>query len=156
MKRVKYLCFDMDGTIADLYGVENWLPMLRAENPKPYVTAEPMWDMERLNNALLKAKKKGIKVCVITWLSMDSSREYKREVRQAKKNWLMEQNFPFDKFHAVQYGTTKGDCIRNIIKSNESATLFDDSEKVRYGWNFGDTVDPTEIDIIEYIERLVE
>ena len=156
MKKVKYLCFDMDGTIADLYGVENWLPMLRAENPKPYMTAEPMWDMERLNKALLKAKKKGIKVCVITWLSMDSSREYKKEVRQAKKNWLMEQNFPFDKFHAVQYGTTKGDCIRGIIKSNESATLFDDSEKVRYGWNFGDTVDPTEIDIIEYIERLVE
>ena len=27
--------FDMDGTISDLYAVENWLPMLRAENPKP-------------------------------------------------------------------------------------------------------------------------
>lgn len=156
MKKVKYLCFDMDGTIADLYGVENWLPMLRAENPMPYVAAEPMWDMERLNNALLRAKKKGIKVCIITWLSMDSSIEYKKEVRQAKKNWLIEQGFPFDKFHAIQYGTTKGDCIRNIIKSNESATLFDDSEKVRYGWNFGETIDPAEIDIIEYIERLVE
>lgn len=155
MKRVKYLCFDMDGTIADLYGVENWLSMLRAENPKPYMTAKPMWDMERLNNALFKAKKKGIKICVITWFSMNSSREYKKEVRQAKKNWLKEQNFPFDKFHAVQYGTTKGDCIRSIIKSNESATLFDDNEKVRKGWHLGETVDPTVTDIIEYIEGLV-
>lgn len=156
MKRVKYLCFDMDGTIADLYGVENWLSILRAENPLPYEIAKPMWDMEKLNRVLAAARKKGIKVMIITWLSMDSSREYKTVVRRAKKNWLMEQNFPFDKFHAVQYGTTKGDCIRNIIKSNESAILFDDSEKVRYGWNFGDTVDPMETDIIEFIEGLVE
>ena len=27
--------FDMDGTIANLYGVENWLPMLRAYDPTP-------------------------------------------------------------------------------------------------------------------------
>ena len=25
--------FDMDGTIADLYGVEDWLPKLRAYDP---------------------------------------------------------------------------------------------------------------------------
>ena len=25
----KILVFDMDGTIANLYGVENWLPMLQ-------------------------------------------------------------------------------------------------------------------------------
>ena len=41
----KTLVFDMDGTIADLYGVENWLPMLRAEDPLPYEIAEPIYNM---------------------------------------------------------------------------------------------------------------
>ena len=40
------ICFDMDGTIADLYAVNNWQNMLRAYDPTPYATAEPMWDME--------------------------------------------------------------------------------------------------------------
>lgn len=33
------ICFDMDGTIADLYGVENWLDYLIAEDVKPYAEA---------------------------------------------------------------------------------------------------------------------
>ena len=36
---IKEIVFDMDGTIADLYGVENWLPKLRAYDPTPYQTA---------------------------------------------------------------------------------------------------------------------
>ena len=33
------ICFDMDGTIANLYGVENWLAYLVAEDVKPYKEA---------------------------------------------------------------------------------------------------------------------
>ena len=36
---------DMDGTIADLYGVEDWLKKLRAEDSSPYEEAEPMCDL---------------------------------------------------------------------------------------------------------------
>ena len=35
----KTIWFDLDGTIANLYGVDGWLPMLRAENPAPYGNA---------------------------------------------------------------------------------------------------------------------
>lgn len=42
------LIFDMDGTIAALYNVENWLPKLRAEDASPYAEAAPMWDMNAL------------------------------------------------------------------------------------------------------------
>ena len=35
----KTLVFDMDGTIANLYAVENWLEDLRSENPRPYEVA---------------------------------------------------------------------------------------------------------------------
>ena len=48
----KYLCFDMDGTIADLYAVNGWLEQLRAYNPNPYKVAEPMWDMVELARAI--------------------------------------------------------------------------------------------------------
>lgn len=156
MKKVKYLCFDMDGTIADLYGVANWLPMLRAESPTPYEIAKPMWDMNRLATALQKAQAQGIEVCVITWLSKGSSKEYKKVVRKAKRNWLMENDFPYNRFSAVQYGATKADSIRKFIGENESAILFDDSEEVRRGWHLGETVDPTVTDIIEFVEGLVE
>ena len=40
------ICFDMDGTIADLYGVQNWLEMLQAENPQPYRQAKPLLDIK--------------------------------------------------------------------------------------------------------------
>ena len=36
--------FDMDGTIADLYGVENWLNDLRTERTTPYEIATPLCD----------------------------------------------------------------------------------------------------------------
>ena len=156
MKKVKYLCFDMDGTIADLYGVANWLPMLRAESPAPYEMAKPMWDMNRLATALQKAQAQGIEVCVITWLSKGSSKLYKKEVRKAKRKWLMENDFPYNRFSAVQYGATKANSIRKFIGENESAILFDDNEEVRKGWHLGETVDPTVTDIIEFIDGLVE
>ena len=59
MKRVKYLCFDMDGTIADLYGVENWLNDLRNENARPYRVAKPIYDMDTLNFLLDALKSQG-------------------------------------------------------------------------------------------------
>ena len=149
---VKMICFDMDGTIADLYGVDNWLNDLRAENPRPYIEAKPMWDMKRLAD-VLKALK--IEVRIITWLSKDSSEEYKNEVRKAKLEWLKEQGFPFDKFHGVQYGATKADSVRRYLAEGENAILIDDSAKVRNGWTLGEAIDPTVVDIIKYLEQMV-
>ena len=36
------ICFDMDGTIADLYGVQDWLTHLENENVYPYIAAKPL------------------------------------------------------------------------------------------------------------------
>jgi hydroxymethylpyrimidine pyrophosphatase-like HAD family hydrolase len=33
----KAIYFDMDGTIANLYGVENWLPKLQAKDETPHL-----------------------------------------------------------------------------------------------------------------------
>ena len=152
---VKMVCFDMDGTIADLYAVENWLPMLRAFDPTPYEVAEPMWDMVELASLLTQVQAVGIEVRIITWLSKDSNAEYDKAVRTAKREWLEAQGFPFDHFHGVQYGATKADSIRRYLAEDETAILFDDNAKVRQGWHMGEAIDPVECDILEVLRGLV-
>lgn len=149
------ICFDMDGTIADLYGVNGWLESLRAENPMPYVVAEPMWDMERLADVLNKLISQGWEVRVISWLAKDASPEYNEAVRAAKKWWLANHNFPYQKAHLVAYGTTKANAIRNAVEKG-AAILIDDNAKVRKGWHMGETIDPADGNLIERLEGLLE
>lgn len=136
----KMICFDMDGTICDLYGVPGWLEKLRAEDPSPYLDAAPMWDMERLRQALIALAGDGWEIRVISWLSKDSSPAYKKAVRIAKREWLARYNFPADKVHLIAYGTTKANAIRNAGAS--PGILIDDNKKVRDGWSMGDAIDP--------------
>lgn len=148
----KMLCFDMDGTIADLYNVNNWLPKLRAEDASPYAEAAPIWDMDKMNEILRMLKKSGWEIRIITWLSKNSSEEYKEAVRAAKKAWLDKWGFVFDHFHGVQYGATKADSVR---ESADYAILIDDNAKVRNGWHLGKTIDPTDCDLLEVLSSLV-
>ena len=156
MTKVRMIVWDMDGTIADLYGVDGWLEKLRSENPLPYEIAKPLWDMERLANIIRGLQAIGVEQRIVTWLSMDSSEEYKTETRRAKKEWLEHFDFPFDHFHGVQYGATKADSVRKFLADDETAILIDDSAKVRKGWHLGETVDPTEVDIIDFLGTLLE
>jgi hypothetical protein len=148
----KILCWDMDGTIADLYSVDNWLPKLRAEDASPYEEASPMWDMDKLNAILEKLHEAGWEIRIITWLSMNASEEYKEAVREAKKAWLKKWGFVYDHFHGVQYGATKADSVRNVA---DYAILVDDNEKVRNGWHLGETIDPTNGNLLEALMSLL-
>jgi hypothetical protein len=148
----KILCWDMDGTIADLYSVDNWLPKLRAEDASPYEEASPMWDMDKLNAILEKLHEAGWEIRIITWLSMNASEEYKEAVREAKKAWLKKWGFVYDHFHGVQYGATKADSVRKVA---DYAILVDDNEKVRNGWHLGETIDPTNGNLLEALMSLL-
>lgn len=152
---LKMICFDMDGTIADLYGVKGWLEMLRNENPTPYEVAEPIWNAEALNAILTALQAKGIEIRIVTWLSKDSTEEYKTATREAKREWLADNAFPYDHFHGVQYGATKADSIRKYLAEGETAILIDDNDKVRRGWHMGEAINPTTTDIIEYLAGLL-
>ena len=155
MTKVKMVCFDMDGTIANLYGVQGWLEMLREENARPYEVAEPMWNMAELNKVLGELQNQGVEIRIITWLSMNSSEDYKEKTRQAKLQWLENQGFPFNNFHGVAYGTTKANAIRKYLELGEQAILIDDNAKVRQGWNMGATIDPTTENIIDILKALL-
>lgn len=145
----------MDGTIANLYAVENWLEMLRAYNARPYEIAEPMWDMVELNMVLAELKANGYEIAIITWLSKDSTAEYDNAVRLAKRQWLEDMGFEYDYFHGVKYGTTKANTIRRYMDGYENAILIDDNDKVRNGWTLGGTINPTEENIIEILKGLL-
>ena len=150
--KVKMICFDMDGTVADLYGVSGWLEMLRRYDPTPYIEARPMWDMDELAAILNCLRIMGVEIRIITWLSKESTKEYDKEVRVAKREWLEHYDFPFDHFHGVAYGTTKADSVRKYLAADESAILIDDNAKVREGWTLGETIDPTAVNIIEILK----
>ena len=153
--KVKMICFDMDGTIADLYGVNGWLEMLRRYDPTPYIEARPMWDMDELAAILNGLRIMGVEIRIITWLSKESTKEYDKEVRVAKREWLEHYDFPFDHFHGVAYGTTKADSVRKYLAADESAILIDDNAKVREGWHLGEVIDPTVSNIVEILKGLL-
>ena len=146
----KMLVFDMDGTIADLYGVDGWLNDLRTEKTRPYEIAEPLYNMDELCETLNKLRKLGWMVCVTTWLAKNATKEYNKAVTKAKKEWLKKYNFPYDEIHCVKYGTTKANCTRNKA---DFQILFDDNKKVRDGWTLGTTVN-AEFDITKFLKAL--
>lgn len=149
MKETKVLVFDMDGTIADLYGVNGWLEDLRNENPRPYEMAKPMYDMKMLGYILEILKVQGWTIVVTSWLAKGSTKEYDEMVRRAKREWLARYQFPVDEIHLVKYGTTKANCTRKL---GGYQILVDDNETVRKGWTLGETINANE----NILEKLVD
>ena len=133
--------FDMDGTIADLYGVENWLDYLIASDALPYEIAKPLIRLNALARILNRLQKQGYKVGVISWLAKNSNTTYDEKVTRAKKEWLKKHlaSVNFDEIHIVKYGTPK-----QTFAKTENDILFDDEEKNRNDWT-GKAFDVNEI-----------
>lgn len=148
---MKTLVFDMDGTLADTYGIDGWLEKLRAEDPTPYIKAKPLYDMVLLTAILWVLKNDGWRIAVTSWLAKDSTPEYDAEVRQAKIDWLRRYDFPYDEIHLVKYGTTKANCTRKL---GGFQILIDDNEAVRKGWTLGDAIDANQ-NIIPFLSNLI-
>jgi hypothetical protein len=147
----KILVFDMDGTIANLYGVNGWLEDIIAQNTRPYEIAQPLYDMDTLNELLSILKDMGWQIIVTTWLAKDSTKEYDDAVRKAKIKWLKDNGFPYDKIHLVKYGTTKANCTRSL---GGYQVLVDDNDKIRNGWNLGGTINAKK-NILEELANLI-
>jgi predicted small secreted protein len=148
----KILVFDMDGTIADLYGVDGWLEMLRNEDATPYAVAEPLVEMEMLNTLLDILRGMGWSVVVTTWLAKDATKEYDDAVRKVKKAWLDRMGFKYDEIHLVKYGTTKANCTRH---HKGFQVLIDDNDAIRKGWTLGAPIDAKTDLLAKLIEMCV-
>jgi len=123
--------FDLDGTIANLYGVENWLEMLIAKDETPYREAKPLVNLSRLARYLNKIQRMGVEIGVISWLAKNSTDEYDERVTNAKLRWL-KKHLPSVKWNSivvVPYGTPKENYALT-----ENDILFDDEEQNRNNW----------------------
>ena len=126
------ICFDMDGTIANLYGVDNWLAMLINHDATPYKEAETLINMNSLARLLNKLQKKGYEIGIISWLAKGSTTDFDTEVTLAKLGWLKKhlKSVHFDFIEIVPYGTDK-----NVVCVDSVDILFDDEEQNRNNWN---------------------
>jgi hypothetical protein len=123
--------FDMDGTIADLYGVENWLDYLINENTFPYANAKPLVRLNLLARRLNTLQRNGYNIAVISWLSKSGTEEYNRAVTEVKMAWLKKHlpSVTWDRITIVPYGTPKQNFCNNPLD-----VLFDDEERNRVNW----------------------
>ena len=120
--------FDMDGTLCDFYGVENWLDYLLNSDPYPYKVAKPLVNMSALARRLHTLQRKGYKVNVISWLAKNSNPDFDKAVTDAKLEWLSKHlpSVQFDNINIVGYGTPKHTIGCGV--------LFDDEEPNRNMW----------------------
>lgn len=149
----KKLIFDMDGTLADFYGVDGWLEYLENSDATPYEIAEPLVNFEEFNSLLKQLQIAGFKIVITSWLARNASKEFDKKVRQAKKDWLEKYGMPIDEIHLVKYGTPKQQCSKG-----DEQILFDDNAEVRDSFENArqgrSAVDVTTTDICEYLKKL--
>lgn len=125
MKNLPTIWLDMDGTIADLYSVPEWLPMLRSENSKPYRVAKPLLDKLQVK-FLQDYIAVGGQVGIISWTSKCGSAAYNKRVRAAKVEWLKKYlPLPYAEIHVVKYGTPKSKFgkIGDILIDDEQQNI---------------------------------
>lgn len=129
MKNAIY--FDMDGTIANLYGVKNWLDYLVASDPYPYKAAKPMVNMSRLARLLNRLQAEGYHIGIVSWLSKNSNETYDNAVTLAKAQWLDRHlhSVHWNEVKIVPYGTPKQEVVDVV-----GGILFDDEAPNRANW----------------------
>ena len=155
MNKLNAIYLDMDGTIVNTYGVENWLAMLHREETTPYEIAEPLCDMCALREIMRTARENGIIIGVISWGSKGADIAYNRRIKKAKIDWLRRMNIldEIDEIHVVKYGTPKHKTAKIPF-----SILVDDDDNVRDAWeDFGGlTINPKELDILETLAELIK
>lgn len=134
----KAIFFDMDGTIADLYGVDGWLDDLRAERVRPYAEARPLVNLSRLARRLNHLAAEGYTINIISWTSRSGSAEYNKAVAEVKRAWLAKHlpSVKWNNVFIIAYGTPKSSCGRGV--------LFDDEKPNRDEWG-ADAFEPSEM-----------
>lgn len=147
----KWIWFDMDGTVADLYSVNGWLEDLRAFSTRPYENAKLMYNPFALLEVMAELKFKGYKLGVISWGSKVSNVDYDSKVALAKKRWLEKEMLStlLDEVIVTPYGVCKADTCRKY----GNGILVDDEEQNRNVWNLGSTINAKE-NILEALWKL--
>lgn len=149
---MKKIWFDMDGTLFDLYGVNNWLEKLKSCDSSPYREAKPLIRFSHLARVLNALQKKGYHIGIISWLSRESSPQYSLEVTAAKME-VLKKRLPsvyWNEIHIIPYGTPK----ENYCKDFEDI-LFDDEIQNRANWLSKGGMAFDEKNILEILKKVL-
>ena len=136
----KAIYFDMDGTIADLYGVADWLPKLMAKDVTPYQDAKPLGNLKVLNDKLAMLADRGYTIGVVSWCAKNNpndeaaNKRYDNAVRKAKREWLRTHLPVATKIHVVKHGTDKSKAAKVVAKNMVKCVLFDDEQPNCQAW----------------------
>ena len=128
---MRTIYFDMDGTIANLYGVNGWLDYLIAKDSTPYEIAKPLVRLSLLARYLNELQRKGYRIGIISWLAKNSNADFDKAVTEAKMKWLKTHlaSVQFDEINIVAYGTPK-----EMFSKSKMDILFDDETPNREKW----------------------
>lgn len=126
--------FDLDGTLADFYNVDNWLQKILENDSSPYREARPLYNFSYLAKLIHKCQKKGIEFSIISWGSKNSTENFLTAVADEKRQWLKTHlpSVNFSQIIIVPYGTPKEN-----YKNSRFDILFDDEQANRKNWKNG-------------------
>lgn len=117
---MRKLYLDMDGTIADLYSINNWLDRLQSEDKTIFLECKPMITQEKLFQMFGE-----FEIVILSMTPKDCSKEYHNQVIEQKNQWL-DIYFPnIQKRIYQKYGHNKN------LKNCGNALLIDDNELIR-------------------------
>lgn len=121
MKKQK-VYLDMDGTIADLYGQQNWLQKIHAETVGLFSSCNAFITESEL---LSLFPQDNYEIAILSMTPKNASKEYCAQVIKEKNEWL-DKNFPsIIKRIFKPYGYNKN------LKNSKNAILIDDNETIR-------------------------
>lgn len=126
--------FDLDGTLADFYSVDNWLTKILENDSSPYREARPLHNFSQLAKLVHKCQEKGIEFNIISWGSKNSTENFLTTVADEKRRWLKTHlpSVHFSEIIIVPYGTPKEN-----YKNSHFDILFDDEQTNRKNWKNG-------------------
>jgi hydroxymethylpyrimidine pyrophosphatase-like HAD family hydrolase len=129
---MKAIYLDMDGTIANFYGVPGWLEYLIASDTTPYEVAQPLVNMNRLARLLNRLRAQGYHIGIVSWTSKCGTDEFNEATKIAKLKWLDRHlhSVTWDEIEIIPYGFPKQKAVRYASEG----ILFDDEVPNRINW----------------------
>ena len=119
---MKKVYLDMDGTIANLYAITNWLERLTNEDTSIFKECKPLISEKDLFYFQQKA---AYEIIILSMTPYKCSKLYHKNVIQQKNEWL---NIHFPQIKKRIYKRYSGN---KNLKNSENAILIDDNEIIR-------------------------
>ena len=119
---MKKVYLDMDGTIANLYAITNWLERLTSEDTNIFKECKPLISQKELYDLFPSDT---YEIIILSMTPYKCSKYYHENVIQQKNEWL---DIYFPQIKKRIYKKYSGN---KNLKNSENAILIDDNEIIR-------------------------